>query len=264
MTTSDTSQETGRTQSDPNTELLIYAVAPANVHLDMEGIGRHPTPVRAVVYGPIAALVSEIVAEEPRDRIEDVQAFARLVDELAGAMPIIPIRFGATAADDKAVKTQLLQPRADYFHAALNELSGQAEYLVKGKYITDTVLREILDENQHAAALREDIISSPPHTDTDARIDLGQTVNAAMEDKRRVDSETLVRALVAVTDRIVLRPPTEEDEMAEIAVLIPFGQEQELLRTVNTIVEGWPHRVIMRIVGPLAPWDFFATEPESS
>ncbi|GAB2514901.1 GvpL/GvpF family gas vesicle protein [Nocardia heshunensis] len=263
MTTPDTPAETTRTQSDPPTALLIYAIVPAEVHLDMKGIGRSPTPVRAVQHGSIAALVSEVPAEQPLDRDEDVQAFAQLVDELITGMPVIPVRFGATVADDKAVKTMLLQPDAEHFRAALAELSGQAQYLVKGKYVADTVLHEILEEDPRAASLREDILSTPRHEGTDARIALGETVNAAMEDKRRVDSEVLVRALVPLTEHVILRPPTAEDEMAEIAVLIPFAKEAELLQAVNKIVEGWPHRVIMRIVGPMAPWDFLATEPES-
>lgn len=78
MTTDDTPSEHTRTQSDPNTTALIYGIVPADAHLEVQGTGRHPAPIRTVRQGSIAALVSEVPVEHSLDRAEDLQAFSNL------------------------------------------------------------------------------------------------------------------------------------------------------------------------------------------
>lgn len=240
-----TAENTGN-QADPNTALLIYGIVPADVEPEVDGIGRTPAPVRTVKHGRIAALVSEVPADQPLDRAEDLQAFSRVVDSLVAEMPVIPVRFGAALSAAEEVERELLEPNADRFRRALDELSGLAEYLVKGQYVEDAVLREILAENRQAAELRE-------------------TINAALEYKRQVDGEVLVQALQAFTEHLALRPPTHEEEVADIAVLVPVAKQDELMRLIGDLAEQWRGRVDLRVVGPLAAWDFVAAEgPDAS
>ncbi|MFD0000575.1 GvpL/GvpF family gas vesicle protein [Nocardia sp. NPDC127526] len=265
MTTADTPSETSRTQQNSGTALLIYGIVPAEAKPKAEGIGQQPAPVQTVTRGPIAALVSEIPVDQPLDRAEDLQAFSRVVDGLVAQMPVIPVRFGAALPDAEQVESGLLEPNADRFRAALDELQGLAEYLVKGQYVEESVLREILQENREAAALAEQVRELPPELGRDDRITLGETVNAALEAKREADGEVLVQTLRQLTEHLALRPPTHEEEVADIAVLVPLEQEQELQRLVNGLGEQWAGRVDMRVVGPLAAWDFVAAEaPEPS
>ncbi|WP_067824955.1 GvpL/GvpF family gas vesicle protein [Nocardia inohanensis] len=250
---------------DPNTALLIYGIVPADAEPEVDGIGREPTPVHTVKHGQIAALVSEVPADQPLDRAEDLQAFSRVVDSLVGEMPVIPVRFGAALAGPDEVERELLEPNADRFRQALDELSGLAEYLVKGQYVEDVVLREILTENRQAAELRETIRTAPPELSRDARISLGETINAALEYKRQVDGQVMIEALQAFTEHLAIRPPTHEEEVADIAVLVPVAKQDELMRMINDLAEQWRGRVDMRVVGPLAAWDFVAAEgPDAS
>ncbi|MFJ4657058.1 GvpL/GvpF family gas vesicle protein [Nocardia sp. NPDC088792] len=228
MSTANTPSEAARTPSDSKTALLIYAIVPAETRLAADGIGRVPSPVRTVTHGPIAALVSEVPAGQPLDQAEDIRGFANIVDALVTQGPIIPMRFGSALPDDKAVDESLLAPNEERFHAALGQLFGQAEYLVQAQYL------EML-------------------------------TTAVAEEQRHADSEILLRALSQLTGQISVRPPTHDAELADIAVLIPFDKQQELLHIVNSFAEEWQQRAQLRIVGPLAAWDFLAAEaPEST
>ncbi|QLY33920.1 GvpL/GvpF family gas vesicle protein [Nocardia huaxiensis] len=255
-----TTAETSGTQEVSNTALLIYGIVRADAEPKAEGIGKNPAPVQTIKHGKIAALVSEVPVDQPLERAEDLQAFSRVVDGLVADMPVIPIRFGAALADPAAVEEGLLEPNADRFEAALDELAGHAEYLVKGQYVEQTVLREILQENEHAAALRETLRDAPLDVGRDERIALGEMINSALEYKRQVDGSTIVEALRQLTEHLALRPPTHEEEVADIAVLLPLDKEEELVRVVNDIGAQWTNRVDMRVVGPLAAWDFVAAE----
>lgn len=255
-----TTQSESNTTESGSTALLIYGIVPAEVKPKVEGIGDPPGPVKVVKRGEIAALVSEIRADQPLDRAEDLQAFARVVDGMVTETSVIPIRFGAALQDSQAVEEGLLEPNADQFRAALEELEGLAEFLVRGTYIEQTVLREVLEENEQAAALRETIRTSPAELTRDTQIALGELINAEIEAKRAADGQFVADALSQAVKDLTVRPPTQELEVVDIAVLVELDKQDELVKTVNAIAEQWQGRVEMRIVGPLAAWDFVAFE----
>ncbi|MVU77283.1 gas vesicle protein GvpFL [Nocardia sp. ET3-3] len=256
--------DTGRTQSNSNTALLIYGIVPADAKPKGQGVGRSPTPIRTVPHGRIAALVSEVSLDESLDRAEDLQGYSRVVDELVNEMPVIPIRFGAALEDEAAVSSGLLEPNERKFESALDELAGLAEYLVIGQYIEEAVLREILQEDQQAAALSEALRTAPADASRDLSLALGETVNADLEYKRQADATIMVNALQELTDELVLRPPTHEQEVAAIAALIPTGKQDDLMRIGDQLSKQWSNRVDLRIVGPLAAWDFMTIEATDS
>ncbi|MEC3919024.1 GvpL/GvpF family gas vesicle protein [Nocardia sp. CDC160] len=252
--------ETARTQASSNTALLLYGIVPADAKPKGHGVGRAPAPVRTIPHGRIAALVSEVPLDEPLDRAEDLQGFSRVVDEMVSETAIIPIRFGAALEDEAAVESGLLEPNEKKFGAALEDLKGLAEYLVIGQYVEETVLREILQEDQQAAALSETLRSAPPEAGRDVSLALGETINADLEQKRETDTTVMVNALSELTNELVLRPPTHEQEVAAIAVLIPLDKEKELVHIADQLSQQWNNRVVLRVVGPLAAWDFMSVE----
>ncbi|GAB0104289.1 hypothetical protein JMUB6875_32630 [Nocardia sp. JMUB6875] len=248
-----------------NTALLIYGIVPAEAKPKAaQGIGRKPAPLRKVAYGKIAALVSEVPLDEPLDRAEDLEGYSRIVDDLVSQTSVVPIRFGAALEDEAAVESGLLEPNAERFAAALDDLGGTAEYLVTGQYVEQTVLREILEENEQAAALAETMRTTPEAANRDVSLALGEIINSELERRREADTEVMVSALRQLTEELVLRPPTHEEELATLAVLVPLDKEDELVHAVDLLSKQWENRVTMRIVGPLAAWDFLAIEATES
>jgi hypothetical protein len=88
-------------------------------------------------------------------------------------VPVLPLRFGAVVTTAQAVAEELLAAHHDRFAAALHELEGRAEYLVKGRYMEAAILAEVLSENEQAARLQDRIQSKDPdatrHTARDQR-----------------------------------------------------------------------------------------------
>lgn len=137
----------------------VYGIVPQDVEATEEasGVGDPPARVEVVRHGEIAALVSVIDMTKPLGRPEDLTAHQHLLDATATEAPVLPIRFGAVMTDTEAVVKELLAPHHDEFAAALEELEGHAEYIVNGRYVEKTVLREILANNREAARLRDEI-----------------------------------------------------------------------------------------------------------
>jgi len=68
---------------------------------------------------------------------------------------------------DEAVADELLGPHHDEFAEALRELEGQCEYVVKGRYVEQAILHEVLGEQPQAAQLTEQIKGADPNVTVD-------------------------------------------------------------------------------------------------
>jgi hypothetical protein len=252
--------------SDSGRGYYVYGIVPEDVEPTDEasGVGDPPARVDVIRHGEIAALVSVVDVSRPLGRPDDLMAHQRLLDASAAEAPVLPVRFGAVLDSSRAVVDELLAPHHDEFAAALEDLEGHAEYVVKGRYVQDAVLREILTENADAARLRDDIRGTHDENATrDARIRLGELVTQAISAKREQDTRTLADAVSQVSAARTVREPTHEEDAVHVALLVDTDKQEELEEAVDSLARDWDGRVDLRLLGPMAPYDFItAPAPE--
>lgn len=252
-------------ESEQRTAVYVYGIVPADVEPEphARGLGDPPGEVAVVRHGEIAALVGEVPRDRPLGTPEDLTAHARLLDGTAAVAPVLPLQFGAVVTDKEAVENELLAPNHDDFRGALNDLEGYAQFVIRGRYAQDTLLREILDENADAARLRAEIRDKPEEVTRDARIALGEIVNQSIEAKRAADTRAIVAALGELEPTVRERQPTHEEEAAHLAVLIELSRQEELSAALSDLADEWGGRVRLSLLGPMAPYDFVtARAPE--
>jgi Gas vesicle synthesis protein GvpL/GvpF len=244
-----------------STGSYVYGIVPVDVELDDEthGVGDPPGQVKLVRHGEIAALVSEVATNRPLGKPQDLRAHQQLLDAAAAEVPVLPLRFGAVMVNEESVVDELLSPHHDAFLAGLKELEGRAEYVIKGRYIERAILSEVLAENAEAAGLREEIIGKPEDATWDARIRLGEVINQSVEAKRDADTRAMVDALVPRCVAIAIREPTHEQDAVHLAVLVETGRQDELEQALDEFGRQWEGRVDLRLLGPLAAYDFVMT-----
>lgn len=249
-----------RTRGQSN--LYVYGIVPADVHVaeDVQGVGDPPGHVTVIREGDIAALVSPVTPNgRPLGTPEDLTAYASLLDATATELPVLPIRFGAVLRDETAVRTELLAEHHDDFAAALEDLDGKAQYVVKARYQQDAVLREVLAENPDAARLRERIRGVSEDAGRQDRIALGELIEQAIAGKRAHDTEQVVHALDGHALRISVREPTHEHDAAHVAFLAEIARQGDLEEAVGRLADEGSGRVDVRLLGPLAAYDFVIT-----
>ncbi|MEV0149814.1 MULTISPECIES: GvpL/GvpF family gas vesicle protein [unclassified Nonomuraea] len=241
--------------------VYLYGIVPADVQVSDEarGVGDPSTTVSLVRHGEVGALVSELALDRPLGTPDDLMAHERLLDATAAEVPVLPIRFGAVMTSSEAVVEELLAPNHDDFRSALEELDGRAEYVVKARYVEQAVLREVLEEQPGVAELREQIRSLPEDASREARIQLGEIVNQAVSAKREADTQALLEALAPVAVLTSVREPTHEQDAAHIALLVELDRADDLEEAVEGFASRWEGRVQIRLLGPLAPYDFIVT-----
>lgn len=246
----------------PRTATYVYGIVPGDVETspDVAGIGGAVDTVR---HGDIAALVSGIGVDRPLGTPEDLTTHARILDATTAEVPVLPLRFGAVVADQDAVARELLAPHHDEFTAALAELDGKAQYLVKGRYDEQAILSEILSESDRARRLRAAVRERPEAASRQERMALGELIAEAIAAKRDEDTTTAVTALrgsISGDDPIIIREPTHERDAVYVACLTELSIQEELERLVEELSQRWAGRIELRLLGPLAPYDFVVTD----
>jgi len=175
----------------------VYGILPGDVELEsgVQGVGDPPGEIRLVRAGDLAGLVSDVDITKPLGTPEDLRAHEEILDAIVAGVPVLPLPFGAVLTSEDAVAKDLIEANRDEFAAALRQLEGHAEYVVRGRYAEPAILEEILSENSAAAQLRDRIRGADPGASRDLRIQLGEIINNAVADKRQADTRLLVSAM---------------------------------------------------------------------
>src|SRR5688572_25254465 len=165
----------------------VYGIVPADVVTDEKARGVGDAPVVTVTQGEIAALAGDVPLDEPLGKPEDLIAHERLLDLAAAEAPVLPFRFGSVMSSKQAVADELLAPYHDEFVSSLTELDGRREYVLHGRYVEETILREVLSEHEEAAQLHEQIRGRGDEATQDERVALGELIFQAVAAKREAD-----------------------------------------------------------------------------
>ena len=237
----------------------VYGIVPADVEMTPDARGIGDRDVGIVRHGDIAALVSEVDVAGPLGRPDDLAAHERLLDAAAVEVPVLPVRFGAVLTDAGAVAEELLAAHHDPFRAALEEMEGRVEYLLKARYEQRAVLREILTGNPEAARLREQIREQPEGVTREIRIRLGELINQEIEARRAADTRRIVEVLGPYAVAHSEREPTHHEDAAHVAFLVETEHRGRFEKAVEEIARDGRDRMNVRVLGPLAPYDFVVT-----
>jgi Gas vesicle synthesis protein GvpL/GvpF len=253
---------TGRQATNPSAPLCyVYGIVPARTRLPEELTGTGGGRVRLVRCGELAGVISEIPPEGARGVREDLLAHESVVASLAARTTMLPLRFSAVVTTADAVVGEMLEPYYDWFTGVLAQLADRTEFSVSGTYVQDTVLREVLAEEPEVMRLRESLRGLPEDAAYYERVRLGELIVHALDAKRVLDTDELVRALSPYAVAVAPRPPVSEDTAADAAFLVADEDRANFRKAVDELGYRWAARVKLRVVGPLAPYDFVPSPP---
>jgi Gas vesicle synthesis protein GvpL/GvpF len=159
------------------------------------------------------------------------------------------------------VVEEMLEPYYDWFTGILADLEGRAEFSVSGTYVQDTVLREVLAEEPEVMRLRESLRGLPEDAAYYERVRLGELIVHALDAKREVDTQDLMRSLSRHAVAVTQRPPANEDTAADAAFLVADDDRAAFQKAVDDLSCRWAGRIRLRVLGPLAPYDFVPSPP---
>jgi hypothetical protein len=240
------------------TAIYVYGIFPGDIEVtgDQSGVGDPPGELRVVRSDGLAALVSDVDTSRPLGTPADLTAHKAILDASAAEIPVLPLRFGAVMTSEEAVVSELLEPYRDEFAEALDDLDGRSEYVVKGRYAEDAIFQEVMSENPEAEQLAEQIRGADPDATRNLRIQFGELMSNAVTAKREADTRELGNRMDGRCVASLVRDPSHELDAVHVAFLLDKSQEEELDEIVEELAADWEGRVELRMLGPMAAYDF--------
>ncbi|QNS03266.1 GvpL/GvpF family gas vesicle protein [Streptomyces xanthii] len=223
---------------------------------DLAGIGEPARTVRTVTEGPLTAVVSE-APDGLRPKRRDLLAHQKVLADAVRGGPVLPMRFGSVAPDDKAV-AEVLSERSEHWLERLSALDGKVEYNVKAQHDEEALLHLLMAENAEIRALTEENRKAGGGSQED-RLRLGETVVAAVQEREARDAAELQRLLEPGAEAVAAGPGGTGG-LANLSFLVDERASTPLLTAVAEVRRTRPH-LELKVTGPLPPYSFVEPGP---
>ncbi|MDA0165679.1 GvpL/GvpF family gas vesicle protein [Solirubrobacter ginsenosidimutans] len=244
----------------------VYGVIDAKDAASWPQDGGIGGPVRALVRGDIAALVSDISDDVRPGTRDDLEAQRRVLGRAIELGTVIPMRFGMVMADDTEVSERLLELHGEQLSDLLAELDGHVQMTVRAFYAEDALVSAATAGDAEIQRLHTFVNGHSELETRDQRIALGQRVAEAMDQRRERDQEALLARLRPVVSDLRVDPPGGERVALSAQVLVRRDARTALDAQIAHLGAALQGYLGLRYIGPLPPYSFTALrlEPEVS
>jgi hypothetical protein len=239
----------------PDTAKYVYGVVSAAAS-PPRGPGIDDAPIGVIPHGSVAALASDIAGESLEAGREELLRHSRVLEETMERSVVLPMRFGVVLPDEETVHERLLDPHSEEFEAQLQAMDGKVEITIKGIYDEAAILREAVAEDRQIAKLREAIQGKPEEATYYQRIELGELIAAALEEKRAVAAPQIIDRLAPLAVDVRVGEPVHERMAVNASFLVERGGFEEFDREVDRIGAEQAGRIQLKYTGPLPPHSF--------
>jgi hypothetical protein len=225
---------------------------------DLHGLGRSGR-VTTIAHGRVAAIVGDIPLDRPLGVRSDLVAHKAVLDAIAARAAVVPMRF-PSVVEEEAVVGELLAPNEDYFLALLEELEGCVQFTLTGRYEQDAILREVVAGDDEIGVLSERVKEVPEDASYYDRVRLGELIVEALDERRQTEGARIVERLRPFAVTTTPNPLAAPEDVVNEAFLVERKRQQKFDDAVEEMGKELVGRVRLRLLGPVAAYDFTAGE----
>lgn len=236
------------------TGLYCYGVVAAPDAKRQLAVGLDGKPVRPVVDGDLAALVSDAPGSV-RAKRRDLMAHFEVLDAAFEHGTVLPLRFGIVFDDEETLVRDFLAPRQKELAKLLQELRDQVELRVTAHYRADALLAEIVRDSPRVSKLRE-ATRTAAASGHPALIELGELVAAEVQARTARDAQELVARLRPSALRYELDEEPIEYQLLRGSFLVERKRVPKFEAELEAFAAENAGRVDVKYVGPLPPHSF--------
>jgi hypothetical protein len=248
--------ESERPGSTPTEACVVYGVVHADAAPDGLPDGIAGAPVRVVAGGGLGALVSRVEGPQVRATRRDLLSHSRVLERALAAGPVLPLRFGTVLADEDSVVSDVLEAHRDELKALLDRFESKVELRVKGFYVEEQVLREVLRADPAIARLSESTRGLPESAGYGARVRLGEAVARAVEATRSRDAGEIVGRLRVLADEVAFDEEAREGVAVAASFLVDRDRVAAFDERMDELARRHEGRIRFKYLGPLPPHSF--------
>jgi hypothetical protein len=219
------------------------------------GIGE--AAIDEVTFNGLAALVSELPDHgELHFGREELAAHARVLEQALEAGTVLPMRFGIVMESRDEVTKRVLKRHHDELAQQLEAFDGKVELRVRAIYREEQVVREIVAQDDSIRLLGERVRTQPDDATYFDRIRLGELIVNAIDCKRRIDAEDVLRPLEPLAREVRVGEPTHERMVVSASFLVDRARIGDFDKAVDEVGRAQAERMRLTYTGPLPPHSF--------
>jgi len=238
----------------------VYGLVKADTTVPDGLTGLGPSgQVSTIAHGRVAAIVSDLPTDRPLGVRGDLVAHETVLDTVAAQMAVVPMRFPAVV-EEHAVVDELLAPNEEHFVTLLDDLEGRAQFTLTGRYEQDAVLREVLQGDEEIRGLHEKVRDLPEDAAYYDRVRLGELIVRALEQRREGEGADIIDRLEPFAVAVVTNQLAAPEDVVNVAFLVDRERQEEFENAVEDVGKDLVGRVRLRLLGPVAPYDFIPEE----
>lgn len=220
------------------------------------GMGERGDVVHTINFKDLAVVASDSPEARYDNTRRNMMAHMRILDEVMTDHTVLPIRFDSVAPGPDAVRDQLLKARYGELSALLDGMEGRIELGLKAFWYEDVVFKEIVQQNQTIRRLREGLAGHSLEETYYDRIRLGELVEAELKARRARDAESVLDRLRPFAEKTQVNSMIADHMVVNAAFLIMRTRETEFDANVRKLDTEMGHRLLIKCVGPVAPYNF--------
>lgn len=235
--------------------LLLYGITASDVPLPEVLLGVADAPVRQIVLGPVAMLVSDYDGLEVSPRRKNLGGFQNVLKSISTQYDLLPAAFGMLAADEEEVSS-LLARHCDALLAELERIRGACEYSFRLRFVGENLFADYVERFTELKALRDRAFLGGKAPTQNERIQLGQSFEKRLQSERaRVGKLLLSNLEPCIKESLELNFENEQ-VLCNMALLVDRAHVSVLDAAVDSFASTFDDKHLVELLGPWPPYSF--------
>ena len=221
-----------------------------------KNIGKTPAKVYSVHYKNIGAVISDSPIVKYSFISDNYLAHQRVIEEaMFENLTPLPVRFSTIAKDEESIRT-ILKKRYDEFKKNLIKMKGKRELGLKVFWDGDIGYKELLEQNANIRKMKDEIASLPSEKTYFQRIEIGNMVEKALQNKRDREAEEILNAFKDYCIDYKVNKIIGDKMIVNNSFLVGENQEKYFDERVQQLGKNNGGRLKINYVGPIPPFNF--------
>ena len=240
----------------------LYGVAPADGPRSFGPVGLGGADTYTVCDGAIAIVASkmnrvEFAAQAPEKTLASLAQHQRVLEQVMVHLPVIPLKFGTYADDDRQIVEIIHRGRKE-FAGALEEYAGKVEVDIAAFWTDMNCVLADVAQDKSVTAMKSRITEGS--ASIEQRVAMGKLVKKLLDERREQVAAHIAAELRTQWPGIVVNPAKDDSMVFNAAVLTGSKEQGRFEGFINRLDRLFDDRLRFRCVGPLPPYSFATAE----
>ncbi len=224
-------------------------------HFTTPGVGDLTGKVHTINYKDIAMVVSD-VTEDIIDPIrKNVLGHEKVNAEALQGATVVPMRFGMVVPTKEDV-LRILKINYPELVFVLRKLKNKIELGLTVSWEKDNFIEAVSSKNPNIDLLKKKIDKAKPEQVYSLQIQLGQIVEAVVEQERAIWREQVHRDLVPGAIDFRINDTIGEKMVLNATFLVEKSKEADFDQLVDKFYLKYREGYLFKYSGPWPPWNF--------